>query len=195
MKKPFILILLIAALVSCQDSKKEQSETPINNTEKIQPKDELGSSAQDQPIGENSDLKYSDEDTADDTSENRASVISGLYQNKSHTDDVNCDCYCVNIKTNGTSELCLKEDELYIMARFQRQANNINVFYSGKSPGTTNKDIPWDKFETGTPIAVLSPESDGSLKLDWKGFSIDGKIAVDYALYGKKTLEGTYKKK
>jgi hypothetical protein len=30
--------------------------------------------------------------------------------------------------------------------------------------------------------------------LDWKGFSIDGELAVDYAIFGKKTLEGTYKK-
>jgi len=30
--------------------------------------------------------------------------------------------------------------------------------------------------------------------LDWKGFYIDGELAVDYAIYGKKTLEGTYKK-
>jgi zinc D-Ala-D-Ala carboxypeptidase len=33
------------------------------------------------------------------------------------------------------------------------------------------------------------------MELDWLGFTINGDLAMDYAIFGKKTLEGQYKKK
>ena len=93
---------------------------------------------------------------------------------------------------NQNSELCLKKDEIYIQARFSKDADGkLNVFYVKPSEKNTNDKLPWDKFDTNKPIAVLTPSGKG-LELDWKGFSIGGELAVDYALYGKKTLEGTY---
>lgn len=197
MRTTIYLFCLILCLSSCQD--KEKKEENDQTFQQDEPKDDLGTSAQDQPINQNRDNPDSNTSKPDsgenDVNENPVEDISGVYLNTEHSEDSNCNCYCIDVKTNGTSELCLTEDKLYINGRFEKSGNNINIYYSGKTSGTTDKEIPWDEFETGTPIAVLSPAGDGSLKLDWKGFSIDGQIAIDYALFGKKTLEGTYKKK
>lgn len=189
-----ILFCLVLSLSSCQDNeKKEEKSTPqIEGT-----RDDIGTSAQDQPkdqTSDNSTEDFSESGSGAARTGNNTS-ISGVYIKDDHTEDTNCNCYCIDVSMKSTSELCLTEDKLYINGRFEKSGNNINIYYTGKSAGTTDKEIPWDKFETGTPIAVLSPASNGNLKLDWKGFSINGEIAIDYALLGKKTLEGTYKKK
>ncbi len=197
MRTLIILICFGAFLISCNDSRKEKDNLS-GKQDTIEAKENLGTSAQDQPIhqdgrdqSKNKQLSQGDEKKNNELS----AITSGTYLNTEHKEDTSCKCYCIEISTNGTSELCLKENEIYINARFEESGQNINIFYADKSSKTTAEEIPWDKFETGTPIAVLSPEPNGNLKLDWKGFIIDGKIAVDYALYGKKTLEGTYKKK
>lgn len=120
--------------------------------------------------------------------------LSGTYIKSDHPEDHNCNCYCIDVSMAGTSELCLSEGKLYINGRFEQSGNTINIYYTGKSSRTSDTEIPWDEFEKNTPIATLNPSGDG-FKLDWKGFMINGEIAVDYALYGKKTLEGTYEKK
>lgn len=182
-------------MVSYNDSKKEKD---VNQNESIEAKQKLGTSAQDQPMDQyDPDVENKNETSEKnkkETSTTSSESISGTYLNTEHQEDTSCKCYCIEVSTAGSSELCLK-DNMYINARFQQHGNKINIFYTGKSTGTTADKIPWDKFETGTPIAVLSQEPNGSLKLDWKGFRIDGEIAIDYALLGKKTLEGTYKKK
>ena len=95
---------------------------------------------------------------------------------------------------NKSTELCLSEDEIYINARYAQAGDGVNMYYVSPSNKKTNEDLPWKEFDTNTPIAVLSAGKNGNMVLDWKGFSIDGELAVDYAIYGKKTLEGTYKK-
>ena len=184
-------------MVSCNDSKKE-NDTISNQNQSVEAKDELGTSAQDQPIDQfDPDARsenVASEKNKKETTTTTSGSISGTYLNTEHQEDTSCKCYCIEVTTAGSSELCLK-DRMYINARFKQNGSNIEIYYTGKSSGTDEKDIPWDKFETGTPIAVLSPEPNGILKLNWKGFSIDGEIAIDYALLGKKTLEGTYKKK
>ena len=188
MRKIPILIFFILCLISCNDTKKE-------NDPDAHPEQNM-----DQNRGQNQEKNLID--NSPDTASNKAKEepkaktfedFAGTYINTEHADD-NCMCYCLEV-TNSSSELCLKENELYINARFEKQDDNINVYYSGKSSRTSNSDIPWEKFEKGTPIAVLMANNDGTYKLDWKGFTIDGDIAVDYALLGKKTLEGNYKKK
>lgn len=199
MRTPFIILCLFFCLTACNDSKKndESEESPARQNESVDNKYDQNTSGEDQ----NSD--QSDTDSTGDlpdgkdsegNSKNPSPALSGLYIKSDHLEDSSCKCYCIDVKPNGTSELCLTEDKLYINGRFEQSGNNINIYYSGKSSKNTDTEIPWDDFETGTPIAVLSPDGNG-LKLDWKGFTINGEIAIDYALYGKKTLEGTYKKK
>lgn len=196
MRTLIVLLCFSAFLISCNDSKKEKNGISIEN-DSIEHKNDLGSSPQDQPLKTIGETPDNDEKSGEDPKEdsNSTRTISGTYLNSEHQEDTSCKCYCIEVSTSGSSELCLKENEVYIKARFKSDGNNINIFYTGKSPATTAEKIPWDKFDTGTPIAVLSPEPNGDLKLDWKGFRIDGEIAIDYALLGKKTLEGTYKKK
>ena len=183
-------------LISCKDNKQNtDEELDEYQTETIDSWEETGNSDGSQDSDQNAEVPDSDRSNSESgektTSDNN---ISGTYIKSDHPEDWNCSCFCLDVKMSGTSELCLSQDKLYINGRFEQRGNNINIYYSGKSSKTTNSDIPWDKFEKNTPIAVLSPSANG-FDLDWKGFSIDGEIAVDYALYGKKTLEGTYKRK
>jgi zinc D-Ala-D-Ala carboxypeptidase len=195
MRTSIILICLLLSLASCQDTEKDKNQgTEANQTEIPEPKDQLGSSPMDQPINSNKEEDTRSPSEEKETPEAPEKVFTGIYLHNSHPEDASCSCYCIEVKTSGTSELCLKENEIYINARYLKNGENLNIFYSGKSTRTTNKELPWDKFEKETPIAVLTSEGNGTYKLDWKGFSIDGKIAVDYAILGKKTLEGIYKK-
>ncbi|MCB7481108.1 hypothetical protein [Christiangramia sediminis] len=195
MRIPVIILCLFFFVTACNDSKKKnQPENPASQNESLEKKDQLNTLDKDQdttnsPVEESSEGEDPEEDN-----QNTSVALSGLYIKSDHQEDSNCKCYCIDVKLNSTSELCLTEDNLYIKSRFEKSGNNINLYYAGKSSSNSDTKIPWDKFETGTPIAVLSPAGNG-FKLDWKGFSIDGEIAIDYALYGKKTLEGTYKKK
>ncbi len=193
-----LLFICLSVIFSSCENKKEKSDENINSEQKdyqnIQPKDETERSVPDQPIDQNSTDKQTPGANDTKTKESYTGDISGRYIKTNHTEDTNCSCYCVTVTMGGTSELCLSKNELYINVRYSGNQNQLNIYYTGKSKKTSNKDLPWDKFETNIPIAVLNPTTDGGLKLDWKGFTIDGEIAVDYALFGKKTLEGTYKK-
>lgn len=106
-----------------------------------------------------------------------------------------CDCSCIDISFNHPTELCISPDRVYISARFESTTGNkIEIFLVEVSRTDEEQEIPWSDFDKDTPIATIEPQPDNSLKLDWTGFTIDGEIAVDYALFGKKTLEGTYKR-
>ncbi|MCH4824092.1 hypothetical protein ML462_13015 [Gramella lutea] len=197
MRVTTFLLLLILCFYSCKENKNDGDPDQENYQEVVQDSKDNSPSSDD-------DIKKSDyieDQTKNDTgpSENVTSETSritpGLYLNSGEQQDLPCNCNCVDINFSSTSELCLKKDELYINARFEENGNNVNVYFVNLASSSSNEEIPWDNFETGTPIAVLSHEGNNRLKLDWKGFSEDGKIAVDYALLGKKTLEGTYKKK
>ncbi|MDT0675775.1 hypothetical protein [Autumnicola musiva] len=122
-------------------------------------------------------------------------IQAGNYIKTGHKTGQNCQCYCLNISLSETSNLCLVENEMYITSTFERDGDRINVFYNSTSEENKNSDLPWDKFDKDKPIAVLEPQPNGQIHLDWKGFSINGELAVDYAIFGKKNLEGTYEKK
>ncbi|MFV9482950.1 hypothetical protein ACNI3T_03880 [Christiangramia sp. ASW11-125] len=129
------------------------------------------------------------------TAEKKNTDYSGTYTNLAFAEESNCECYCLEIEAGKSSEICLKPGELYMEADFRKVGNEIHVFYKGASVKSKQNDIPWNDLDTGTAVATFSKVSANQYKLDWKGFQIDGKTAVDYALLGKKTLEGTYKLK
>ena len=198
MRVTLILLCLILSITSCVDSKKENDPEADSNQNIYQNVDQNESSDSENDAegsNANSITNNSDSETkAESKKEKSDTNFAGTYINTAHLEDNSCQCYCLEV-TSSSSELCLKENELFVNARFEQKGQNIEIYYDGKSSRTSNDDIPWDTFENGIPIAVLSPEGNDTMKLDWKGFSIDGKIAIDYALFGKKTLEGTYKKK
>ncbi len=192
MKIKLLLICFGIALYSCKDQKKTESTSdPNESTESYERADQ---EEMDHSTGNSSTGNTSGENEISADSPSASAMISGVYIKDNHTEDSNCNCYCIDVTTTGNAELCLKEGALYINSRFSKNGNDINIYYAGKSSKTTDADIPWDQFETGTPIAVISPNKNG-FKLDWKGFSINGDLAMDYAILGKKTLEGTYKRK
>ena len=80
------------------------------------------------------------------------------------------------------------------MAKSGNRVSNI-FLVNPSAKNLEGKDMPWDKFDKNTPIATLTSKPNGEVEMDWLGFSINGDLAIDYAILGKKTLEGTYKKK
>ena len=82
---------------------------------------------------------------------------------------------------------------MYINVRFKKTVNGYDAFYVSPSSRNKNRDLPWEDFSKEDAIASLKATNNG-LELDWLGFKIDGQIATDYAIFGKKTLEGNFTK-
>ena len=129
--------------------------------------------------------------------ENSAATVEGQYIKVGDEADINCRCYCLNLNFTSNSELCLSPDKIYINVKFEKTNTNlINVYLTDPSDINSEGDkIPWDKFDRNIPIATITPQPNGELDLDWLGFSINGDLALDYAIFGKKTMEGKFKKK
>jgi len=123
--------------------------------------------------------------------------LSGTYIKLGEEVDSSCTCYCVTINYTGNSEMCLTPSKIFINTRMQKKdKNTTDIFLINPSAkNTEGKDIPWTKFDTNKPIATITTKENGEIDLDWLGFSINGDLAIDYAILGKKTLEGNYKKK
>jgi hypothetical protein len=130
-------------------------------------------------------------------SEGSAATIEAQYIKVGEEADLNCMCYCLDLNFTSNSELCLSPDNIYINVKYEKTSNNlINVFFVNPSDiNSEGEKIPWDKFDRNIPIATITPQPDGELDLDWLGFSINGDLAMDYAIFGKKTLEGKFKRK
>lgn len=124
-------------------------------------------------------------------------TLEGRYIKTGRESELNCNCYCIEINFESTTELCLVKDEMYITTRMERGDNNsIEVFYEEpSSKNTGGKDIPWQDFNRNIPIARITTLENNELEVDWLGFSINGDLASDYAIYGKDSLEGTYRKR
>lgn len=184
-------------LVSCKDEDKNQEDEPNFEIEQKENDNtsEPGTEKSDSEINYNEDESI---DSPDNTSKNKmessGAITRGTTYVKIDENDANCRCYCVVLDMSNNTELCLSEDKIFINARYAKSGNDVNIYYVNPSAKNTNEELPWEDFDTNTPIAVISPGENGNMELDWKGFSIDGELAVDYAIYGKKTLEGTYKK-
>lgn len=169
-----------------RDNQAENSESPrerenrAKNTDKTAPNIDEGMS----PDRETSE--------APNETASKTNVQSGRYI-KEGENDANCSCYCVEI-TNGETELCLRDKDIYINARITDNNGRKQLYFSKPSAKNTNEDLPWEDFDTHTPIAEITPIENGGIELDWKGFTINGELSVDHAIYGKKTLEGKYKK-
>lgn len=188
--KTLTICLAILTITGCKDSAKSENDNKAEDTittQKTGFKD-LNEQSSDQ----SEELKTKDTTT---TAKEKNTDYSGTYTNLAYSENNGCECYCLEIEAGKSSELCLKPDELYMEAYFRKVGDEIHVFYKGASVKSEENDIPWKDLDTGTPVAIFSKVSTNEYKLDWKGFQIDGKTAVDYALLGKKTLEGTYKLK
>ncbi|CAN5405892.1 hypothetical protein BH23BAC2_BH23BAC2_08730 [soil metagenome] len=200
-------LLCFVLLIACRDaeSQRDNNETNQFDNEEFSPVDR---NIPRDKVDDEQRRSTNEDDTSRErtttpgqTKENRetvtsSAVMAGQYIKTGQENDNSCNCYCIDLSATNP-ELCLVNNELYISTRFQKKLNNsIDVFLV--NPSTRNsqgKEIPWKDFDRNAPIATITPKSNGELEFDWLGFTINGDLAVDYAIYGKKTLEGTFKKK
>jgi len=208
MKTSFIIILGITLIFSsCKDSKTESVSEKNMNSEKTLEIDQNPDTYSD-PDGiyedtdssnsiNNSQTSKPDTNTVKTKPEIGRSNLSGTYIKIGEEIDNSCACYCLNINYTGNTEMCLTPAKVFINTRLVKESNQLtNIFLvAPSSKNTEGKDIPWDKFDKNIPIATLKTTPDGKIEMDWLGFTINGDLALDYAILGKKTLEGNYKKK
>ncbi|WP_417886388.1 hypothetical protein [Zunongwangia sp.] len=188
MKHKLLIIAILCMAFGCKKRTDNTTESPKNS--KVTPA-ESNDTTQDK-INPYDNVDNLTSVTKDSLSTNTPNSITGNYK-KVETEDSSCNCYCIKINLTENSEFCLKEDEIYINIRFKKAKgeNNYSAFYVSPSSKNKNSKLPWRKFSTTNPIASINATKNG-LKLDWLGFTINDEIAIDYAIYGKKTLEGNF---
>ena len=186
MKKLFLFIAAIT-FFSCNDEKRTTSNTSEVEIDII--------SADTLPPG-----NIQEERDAVQTEREKPRVavtLDGQYRKiESGEEGIDCNCNCIEIDFDNPTEWCIDRDKLYITARTQKTGENSAEVYfvSASREIEPDRKLPWDDFDKDSPVATINFTPDGGAELDWLGFSTNGEISTDYALYGKKTLEGTYKK-
>ena len=204
MKKLLLTFLVFPVLFSCMEGDKKTQDDKDPRIEDRERVTDTSSQGEDGDIVDESATEKDGVQTQEVEEEPEikdAPTSAGLEGNYIRIDPPEsldgCNCYCLEISFATPTELCVSPDDIYISARFSRNGNNkANVFFEEVLRSTdTETEIPWGDFDKTTPIATVSLQPDGSMKLDWLGFAIDGEIAVDYAIYGKKSLEGIFKRK
>lgn len=204
MKNNLIPIVLfgLLALVSCKDNTKGAYD-PVTNTDTEYFPTEAGIDPENTGAEKEGFKNQSNSAETEEKSVNSSSVktskpfvVSGTYIKVGEEGDHNCGCYCLDINFTSESELCLVKDDMYINSRFQKSGENtMNVFLVKPSDRNKQNDIPFENFDTGSPIATITQLSNGELELNWLGFKSNGDLIANYAIYGKKTLEGIYRRK
>lgn len=209
MKSQLYLLVLTCILItsSCRNSESQRESETINNDEEEFSPVDRNIPRQDVEIeGGEEELKEVENDSSgtenrnhQESSQSKSSYtsLSGNYIKEGQETDNSCDCYCIDLNFSSNVELCLISNDMYIRARLERNSDNsINVFLVDPSAeNSQGEDIPWQDFDRNSPIAKITPQNNGNLDVDWLGFTINGDLAMDYAILGKKTLEGSYKKK
>ena len=176
-------------LISCKnnDSSVEDSETDSR----------LKTSESESPI-QSKEIKDQSKTLSSSKTESKDSleIVEGTYIKVGEESDSNCECYCLDLSFTSISDLCISPNKIYINVKYEKTNNNsINVYLTGPSNINSEGDkMPWDKFDKDLPIAIITLQNNGNLELDWLGFSIDDDLAIEYAIFGKKTLEGEFKK-
>ncbi|HSP41130.1 MAG TPA: hypothetical protein VLN46_06835 [Gillisia sp.] len=208
-KAIFTIIALLIFMVSCKDTETREDQNTLNTEEnefspvdRNIPREGVDNIDIDNdevtPRNSNNTENSQDKDPIQNDTGDRKTLtgLTGQFIKVGEESDSNCGCYCVDLSSN-TAELCLVNGKMYVNTRLQKNSNNtIDIFLvEPAARNTDGKEMPWKDFDRNSPIATIKPKSNGELELDWLGFKINGDLAVDYAIFGKKTLEGDYKKK
>jgi hypothetical protein len=211
MKKYYTILLITTLLFACkEDAKSDQNRAldkdKIEVSENSNPKTIPTSSENDRSMEMDSEMETMNEDSNEeamaesDTKMVSAKDYTGSFQRSDDEKTLeNCDCNCVNVSLTDVSMLCVdKESNINIKIKFKKSStSDLDIYYvsgSGKLKGL-EKEIPWEDFDTTAPLATINFTDSDNFKMDWKGFMQNGEIAMDYAVLGKKNLEGSYKRK
>ncbi|TQD33634.1 hypothetical protein [Haloflavibacter putidus] len=188
----FLLCLLaFASFASCQtDTKKNQNQTETSQQE-----------------ARNDFTETATRNTADTNSvkeENPSKLApepayTGKYKrlDDGKENETTCDCNCLEINFDHPVDVCIdKNAKLQIQVAYtQTNDGKVKMYYvSGSGKTKTFKSIPWEKFDKDTPLAIIEYTKNEELELDWKGFTQNKELVVDYAIFGKKNLEGKFKR-
>lgn len=195
MKKLLIALLCLPLAFACKDDQKSNSDT----TESTEVTQKETAEMEKEAVSEKQSIVKSSTKSELKSSEITPKDLAGEFQRSDdNNDDLNCNCNCISIQMEQNTKLCLDlEENIHIQVKFkQDNKSNLAMYYvsgSGKMEG--QDEIPWADFDTNQPLAMLQFTTPNNFELDWKGFMKNGEIAMDYAVLGKKNLEGNYKRK
>lgn len=197
MKKAAFLIVSVLFLISCNDDKKSGMEgEPV-----MDPEDSVQREFTKDDVEEDRDAVKTEDETVKTLQDPVDYEFAGRYKMISKEGEgseagTGCNCDCLEISFTTPSELCISRDQMYVTVRYEKTGGNTaNVYLVDPSNVENSEDeLPWDEFDRKTPVATLDLQPNGTVVLDWEGFHINGELATDYAIYGKKTLEGTYQR-
>jgi hypothetical protein len=182
--KTIITIFSILLLVSCK-SNTEQEETDTN----VIPNESTSISSESETGAQGT---MSSSESSENTNEN-SQPNEGTYINLENK-DAETGCNTLTLDFNTATPLCIDKEGITINVHYKKESGITNMYFDSLASNTSDKKVPFNTFDTTTPIAVLSQTSNNILTLDWKGFSVNGDLAVDYAILGKKNLEGKFVK-
>lgn len=209
--KRYILLISAFILFSCNDDEKRTAEQEdpqyeVIPSEEDQEKEEREVNGTYGSVNTTSGQGAVEFDREPQASDNEIAVkkkngdpFTGHYIKTSSGEEDHaggCNCNCLDLSLESSFELCIEPNYIYITATSKKTGPDSAEIYfvSVKKAENTVQEIPWEKFDTSVPIATVERLPNGELDLDWKGFSINGKLATDFAIFGKKALEGTYRK-
>tara|TARA_B100000949_G_C14245081_1_gene435405 strand:+ start:433 stop:987 length:555 start_codon:yes stop_codon:yes gene_type:complete len=182
--KTIIAILSILLIVSCK-SNTEKENAEIN----AMPNESTSITSESETGAQGSETSGNTSETTSTASE----VNAGTYINLENK-DAETGCNTLTLSFNATTPLCIDKEGITINVRYKNENGTTNMYYDSLESNTSDKKVPFNTFDTTVPIAVLTQTSNNTLTLDWKGFSVNGDLAVDYAILGKKNLEGKFVK-
>jgi len=196
MRKFLCILLLAISVITCQDGKKSSSEK-FNKVEVA--KEDASVSLQDKKLvtdGEDVVKEESSPLKLDNSRPEPSTLWSGEFikTNALNTSGT-CSCNCLSIDFNATRTLCIDEKlGIDIQVNYVLKENSVQIIYlNGKGNLDDKNPIPWSDFDKNV-VAEISTINN-QMHLDWKGFTINNELATDYAILGKKNLEGNYKRK
>lgn len=193
--KSFLLLLfIISSFTSCRDNETTTTDdNPIESETKFPPTPmEI---SRNDTVTAGNETRQPHQSSGSATQNQDLKSLTGKYIKQGRESET-CECYCLDLTMDEVTELCLVENEMYINTRMEKnQDNTFNFYYIEPSRRNQNTQLPWQDFDRNEPIARLVHNSNDELEMDWLGFTINGDLAMDYAIFGKKSLEGTYKRK
>ena len=180
MKKLLFIGLIMITALACQENKK--SSTSENDAE-----NEISTSESNDVV--QSEQQRKEKASREETEANTKKTIADWNGQFIKIDAENnvCDCNCIELNFQGPATLCIDQNTgIDIQVKFSKHNDVVNIHYLNGSGNIEEKNpIPWADFDKNNIIATIT-RSGSQLNLDWKGFTIDQKLATDYAILGKK---------